>query len=140
MYKKICVIVDEEITILDYKEGTLKFLSKAHYDRVIRDVAFFTFAENTDSVGGKYKVQHLLILADEGEVVDLLELETGVIKGTFKLSSPVSHIYFNRLFNNSFITLSPTGEVSRVNMFGYDKEWVCLGFRFVEIENNEVYE
>lgn len=70
----------------------------------------------------------------------MLELATGVIKGTFKLSKPVSHIYFNRLFNNSFITLSPTGEVTRVNIFGYDKEWVCLGIKFVEIECNEVYE
>ena len=70
----------------------------------------------------------------------MLEIETGVIKGTYKLSTPVGHIYFNRLFHNSFITLSAVGEVSRVNLFGYEKEWVCLGFKFVEIENNEVYE
>jgi hypothetical protein len=24
-------------------------------------------------------------------------------------------------------------------MYGYDKEWVTLGFRFVSIETNEIY-
>jgi hypothetical protein len=60
-------------------------------------------------------------LAEGGETVDLLDLNSGVIKGTYKMNSPVSTIYFNRLFDNSFIALTPNGEVLRINIFGYDK-------------------
>ena len=56
--------MDEEITILSYENHMFKFHSKSSYDREIRDITFFTFAENTDSVGGKYKIEYLLILAD----------------------------------------------------------------------------
>lgn len=64
IHKKVCLIVDEEITILSYENHMFKFHSKSSYDREIRDITFFTFAENTDSVGGKYKIEYLLILAD----------------------------------------------------------------------------
>jgi hypothetical protein len=48
-------------------------------------------------------------------------------------------IYFNPLFNNCIINRSSTGQLLLTNLYGYDKEWVTLGFRFVSLDRNELY-
>ena len=101
---------------------------------------FFSYAENTDSVSGKYRVEYLVIITDEGMYLDMLEVNSVTNRTRIKLNESVSRIFFNKLFDNSFVAISPKGEVFRVNFFGYDKEWVCLGFKFVQVESNEIYE
>lgn len=111
------------------------------------DFLFFHFAENTDTVEQRYR-QELLVTASRVVVISAssaLDCRLGVY--TLPSSEPqmlniprhTRSIHFNPLFNNCLLLLNASGEITLQNLYGYDKEWVTLGFRFVSLDTNEIY-